>query len=210
MADFKISSEIVNKHEGRYNNNANDTGNYVKGVFIGTMYGISAPVLNVWRGGNANNLVIDKDDMINLSYNEALKIYKKNYWDAIGGDRINNQSIANIVYDSAVNQGVGGMKRIYKNATGETYSADSINNYNQEKLFNQFKNARINSYDKSNRTFYDGWMKRVNSFIYEAGKKTVKAGLFVRKNVIPITLISVGMAAIIGTIIFITIKNKIK
>jgi len=211
MADFKIASAVVNKHEGKYNSSTEDTGNYVGGVFIGTMYGISAPVLNAWRGGNSNNVVITKNDMINLSYDEALKIYKKNYWDVISGDKIKNQSIANIIYDSAVNQGIGGMKKVYKTATNETYSADSVNNFaNQEKLFNQFKNARLNSYDKSNQTFYAGWISRVNSFIYEAGKKTVQAGLFVKKNVIPITLISIGMSAIIGTIIYIIIKNKIK
>ena len=100
MADFILAHKKVNKSEGGYSNNPNDRGNYVDGNLVGTNYGISAPVLKEHLGRTPT-----KDDMINLSPKVVLLIYKKNYWNKIQGDNIDNQSVAYLIYDSAVNQG---------------------------------------------------------------------------------------------------------
>ena len=47
--------------------------------------------------------------MITTNELEKLKkdLYKKNYWDKVWGDRIKLQEVANDMYDTAVNIGVG-------------------------------------------------------------------------------------------------------
>ena len=109
MADFSISQGLVSVAEGAYGNDPKDAGNYTGGAvgvgdLIGTKYGISAPTLSNFLGRTAT-----VSDMQNLTYNTALQIYKANYWNIIGGDEISSQSIANITYDGAVNEGVGEM-----------------------------------------------------------------------------------------------------
>lgn len=204
-ADFSKASVVIDRMEGGYSTDKNDKGNYLNEAdynarrnFIGTNWGISAPVLASWRGR-----AVTQSEMKSLTYDEALKIYKAWYWDAIDGDKINNDSVAFIIYDSAVNQGVGGMKKVYKNATGESYSADSVNNYkDQEKLFELFKQARIKSYGSS-----QAHITRVGKFLFEKAVATQK---YVKKNIVPIIIISTVGAAIIGTVLYLVITKKIK
>jgi lysozyme family protein len=132
-ADFTKASVVIDRMEGGYSTVKNDKGNYLNEAdynarrnFIGTNWGISAPTLASWRGR-----AVTQSEMKALTYDEALKIYKKWYWDEIGGDKILNDSVAFILYDSAVNQGVGGMRKVYKSAVGESYSVDSVNNYKE-------------------------------------------------------------------------------
>ena len=118
MADFKIAIEKVLKHEGGYTKNPNDSGNYqcqvgwakrVEGKYIcengntahltGTNRGISANTLRNWKGR-----IVSDIEMINLTEDEAIKIYKKFYWDIIKGDAITDQSKAEILFDAYVNQ----------------------------------------------------------------------------------------------------------
>ena len=95
MASFEKASTVVAGVEGGYSTNINDKGNYLtnsdfeaKKNFIGTNWGISAPTLAAWRGK-----AVTKEDMKALTYPEALKIFKKNYWDAIDGDKIKDNSL---------------------------------------------------------------------------------------------------------------------
>ena len=107
MAKFEIADEITSENEGGYTDNPNDSGNWTGGKIgvgqlIGTKYGISAPVLS-------SNLkrVATLFDMQSLSHEDAMAIRKKLYWDKVKGNEINNQNIANSIYDSAINMGVG-------------------------------------------------------------------------------------------------------
>lgn len=54
--------------------------------------------------------------MKNLTYEEALEIYKKQYWTPQNLSLFNNQSIANLIYDGCVNQGIQAMKDIVRAA----------------------------------------------------------------------------------------------
>lgn len=212
MASFEKASVILKSKEGGYQQSEKDSGNYINGILIGTNHGIAAPTLNAWRGGNNNNVVITKQDMINLPYSEALKIYKKEFWDTIEGDKINNDSIAQLIFDGAVNQGVGGIKNAFKKYFGVSYSANYINNYNNQKeLFEKIQNARIKRYeDNYNATWHQQWINRVKSYAYVAGQTAVKTQKFVKKNIVPIVIISVSSAVLIGTILYFVISKKIK
>lgn len=107
MADFEIAHKRVAIFEGGYQCMPQDNGNWTGGKknvgkLIGTKYGISAPVLKEYLGKEPTSF-----DMLNLSVETSHKIYKKNYWDKVWGDKIESQNIANQIYDNAVNAGVG-------------------------------------------------------------------------------------------------------
>ena len=165
MASFEKASTVVAGVEGGYSTNINDKGNYLtnsdfeaKKNFIGTNWGISAPTLAAWRGK-----AVTKEDMKALTYPEALKIFKKNYWDAIDGDKIKDQNVANILYDRKVN---AGNLLVYEKVTGEKYSADSVNKIKgQEKFFNDFKSAILSTYAPDDPN-YKGWVKRMRTYVY--------------------------------------------
>lgn len=193
MADFKVAAQFLKPLEGGYSTRTSDPGNFYKGKLVGTNHGVTGTTYAEYLGRD-----VTADDVKNMSYDTALKIYKKVFWDYFQGDKVNNQSVANLVFDGTVNQGKYGMANIYKNTIGEKMTADSINSKNQEQLFNELKEARKSEYNKESVN-YEGWMKRINKYMYSGVD-------YVKKKWIPITLIMVGAALVVTTIII--YKNK--
>lgn len=116
--------------------------------------------------------VIDNAELKKL----VQQFYKKNYWDRIKGDQINNQQLANFVYDFAINSGsaiilinraVGGRDVDYINET-------TLMNFNTRPGFcyDAIRRARKELYvklAKKNPVFvrnntYTGWINRLNKF----------------------------------------------
>lgn len=179
-ASFIEAQKLVKLAEAGYSNDRHDEGNWIisngKKCFVGTKHGISAPVLKEYLGK-----IPTKQDMINLSYETALKIFKNNYWDPLKLDLLKNQSVANIIYDGCINQGRGKMRSVIKSASEENgikiEASDDIfsdkiinklNNLDQKKLFNSIKKYRKIKYENS-RTFKkhgSGWLKRMDSILY--------------------------------------------
>ena len=109
LAQFETAYYLTNKIEGGYYNNKNDAGGE-------TYRGISRVTNPYWLGWD----IVDNIKKTNFSaetINEALDknevlqnfvkvFYLNNYWDAILGNKIADQQIANEVYDNAVNMGV--------------------------------------------------------------------------------------------------------
>jgi lysozyme family protein len=183
-ASFDVSHKIVSMVEGGYSDDRKDTGNYVEFElngkmvkrFIGTKYGISAPVLMKYLGHLPN-----KQDMINLSYDTALEIYKNKYWNNQEMEKFCNQSVATIIYDGCVNQGIGAMKGILRkvlNANGiqinddinpfQTEYINIINSLDQSKLFDDIKKYRKDKYNiaVTAKTHKDGWLNRLEKIEY--------------------------------------------
>ena len=179
---FEESQEHVSLVEGGYSDDKNDTGNFIElgnGLkrFIGSKFGISAPILKTHLGRLPN-----KEEMENLSYSTALKIYKDNYWNDQNLSEFCNQSIATTIYDACVNQGIGGTKIMLKKALRENgikigVSEDpfeskwikSANSINQENLFISFNKYRERRYRNSSswKTHGDGWMNRLSKIEYK-------------------------------------------
>lgn len=94
---------LVIEHEGGWSNHPNDPGGL-------TRYGIT-----------------QRDypdiDLMSLTLDGAKAIYKRDYWDAIKGDYL-PATIATLVFDSAVNQGVYRATKLMQRALG--VSADGI------------------------------------------------------------------------------------
>lgn len=179
---FEESQEHVSLVEGGYSDDKNDTGNFIElgnGLkrFIGSKFGISAPILKTHLGRLPN-----KEEMENLSYSTALKIYKDNYWNDQNLSEFCNQSIATTIYDACVNQGIGGTKIMLKKALRkngikigvgedpfESKWIKSANSINQENLFISFNKYRERRYRNSSswKTHGDGWMNRLSKIEYK-------------------------------------------
>jgi len=180
-SDFDLAQNIVKQVEAGYSSDRGDRGNWINlktggRRFIGTNHGISAPILAEYLGR-----LPSKEDMINLTYEEALEIYKSKYWNPQNLDEFKDQLVANIIYDGCVNQGIEGMKSIIRNSmieNGIDISSsenpfkiewiEKINNLNQMDFFNSIKNNRKERY-KTARTFKrhgKGWINRLNDFEY--------------------------------------------
>lgn len=180
-SSFDESQYLVKGVEKGYSADKKDRGNYVKTKwgkrFVGTNHGISAPILMDYLGR-----VPSVDDMKNLSYQDALEIYKQQYWTPQNLSLYNNQSIANLIYDGCVNQGIKAMKDIVRAAYIENgIKLGSLENPFQEKwikmanklehekLFNSIKNGREKRYKESItfKTHGSGWLNRLNSIDYQ-------------------------------------------
>lgn len=104
MADFEKAFDLVMKYEGGYSNDAYDVGGE-------TYKGIARNYYPDWEGWE----IIDKAKKdrafphnlkhINDLDSKVKIFYKTLYWNAFCGDQIPNQTIANELFDCAVNLG---------------------------------------------------------------------------------------------------------
>lgn len=106
MANFTLAFNRTLLFEGGYVNDPADRGGE-------TYNGISRVNNPKWRGwviidaqkkkpNFPQNLSEVKTELGKLE----TSLYKSNYWDMVWGDRIKKQSVANDLYDTAVNMGV--------------------------------------------------------------------------------------------------------
>lgn len=105
MSEFQPALQKVLAHEGGYVNDPDDPGGE-------TYRGIARNIHSKWSGwvridicknqsGFPANL--EKDTELQ---NEIARFYQINFWDTINGDNIQNQLVANSIFDFGVNAGV--------------------------------------------------------------------------------------------------------
>ena len=92
---FETCLSVVLGFEGGYSNNPNDKGG-------ATNLGITAGTLA--RAHKAG--IVGHNDVKSLTPDEAAAIYRRFYWDPIGGDRL-PAPLDMVMFDAAVNCGVG-------------------------------------------------------------------------------------------------------
>lgn len=184
-SDFKESQKIVALAEGDYSDDKKDKGNWIDFKmgdkvlkrFIGSKYGISAPILKEYLKRTPK-----KNDMINLSYDTALQIYKNKFWDTQNLKKFCNQSVATIVYDGCVNQGIAGIKSVLRKVllnkgikiNDDDNPLDSkyikkINALDQQEIFDSIKEYRKNRYKVASTfdTHGEGWLNRLQKINFE-------------------------------------------
>lgn len=180
MANFNTYLPTLLQHEGGYQNHASDNGNYNSlGQNVGTNFGISAKFYEGVIGRPPS-----VSDMKNITQQKAGQLYKNHFWDKISGDSIINQSVAEIIFDHAVNAGVSRagslVQKILKNEFSKTITTDgvigvntvnAINSVNPKTLFELIKAARISYYLSIGGVFAAGWVTRVKTFVFEKKKK---------------------------------------
>lgn len=92
--NFSTALCFVLEHEGGYVDNPRDPGGPTK-------YGVTIATLSHELGRGAS-----LEDVRNLTPEQAGEIYRKKYWNAIGGDHL-PAGVDLIAFDIAVNMGVG-------------------------------------------------------------------------------------------------------
>jgi lysozyme family protein len=172
MAKFEGFADKVLRLEGGYVNHPLDRGGPTK-------YGV---ILSVWqeyghdKDGDGD---IDADDIKKLSEDDAKFIAKTIFWDYFLADFIVNQSLAEFIVDWGYNSGRKTVAKIVQrvikvDADGMVgpQTLKAINGADQEILFEALKIERkvfLNSIIKRRPdqiVFYNGWMNRVNSFVF--------------------------------------------
>jgi hypothetical protein len=172
MADFHLSQAFVHKAEGGFQIDPRDRGNWTSGkigsgTLAGTNWGISAMFLS-----SLLDRPVTRTEMELLKYDDAVYIYKSKFWDSLRLGELVSQELATLIYDCAVNQGVGKAREAMKHAikhsdlptiTGVKTSGDLIkliNRLNSTSAYELIWQFRKDSYPKSS-PFYSGWMKRL-------------------------------------------------
>lgn len=173
MANFSLFFPKIFTHEGGYQNDPADSGNYYNGKLIGTNMGISAPTLAVYL-----KRAPTVDDMKAVTKDTVLKIMKGWYWDKWRADLINNQSVAEILVDWVWASGGDGITipqeiiGVDPDGVVGQVTINTLNQWDQRLLHSEIQQARLQFIDlvcersPKNLRFKKGWITRVNSFRY--------------------------------------------
>jgi len=168
MADFQPAIQITLQNEGGFFHNPT-TGEIVN-------HGITLKFV-ISSGYNPN---ADEAFIQNLSVAEASQIYRKYFWDAYHIGQINDQNLANKVFDLTVNMGPAALQVLQSavNACGGHCAVDgiigpasiaAINALDPAALLAQYKNLAAQRYRDiaANNTNLagnlNGWLARLNS-----------------------------------------------
>lgn len=185
---FEIAQKGVHDAEGVYTSDRDDKGNWSgneigSGSLLGTKYGIAAPTLVHYYEENGMSRPSQKD-MMNLTYKTALKIYKRDYWEAQQLSNFKSQSLANVLYDGCVNQGPGATLMILTKSLNDIdLDSTGINNWDDlhdilidevnelsnskvKKLFHLIKNKRWEKYQLGKKKYQEGWKNRLDAITF--------------------------------------------
>lgn len=135
MADFEKAFLISVAFEGGYSCDPNDSGGRTK-------YGISQ---RAYPNLNISTLTID----------EAKAIYRRDYWEACGCDKIENQDVAQIVFDMAINMGVSAAKSVLFD--GRLNIDEDVSRITLQRIA---RYAKICATKPSQKKYFFGWICR--------------------------------------------------
>ena len=110
-------------------------------------------------------------DIKNLTEDQAKDIYRKRYWNVIGGDAlaVKNPQLATIAFDAAVNQGPGTAKQMLAQAGDNPYELLKL----RQQRYIDLKNENPEKFGK----FLGGWTNRVSSLQKDLEQDRSKQGL---------------------------------
>jgi lysozyme family protein len=161
--------------EGGVSTAAGDPGNYCKsGKLIGTAGGLSAAAFERMFGRCPTSI----DELVRTQNQSGYNIFKWSYWDAVGGDQIQSQGIAEALADFAYNSGAGGpiwaLQTLgFWDAKKNRPDVSRINaSRNEAALLDKITDLRrrwcISARDKAGRwlwpDFWQGWETRIAAF----------------------------------------------
>ena len=108
ISNWQKSFELMLKSEGGFVNHPSDPGGM-------TNLGVTKATWENWVGRES-----DEAEMRGLTSEKVEPLYKKKYWDAVRGDEIENGGVAYLLFDFAVNAGVGRSIKTLQTAVGVT------------------------------------------------------------------------------------------
>jgi len=178
MADFNISYKHTAINEGGYANHPKDKGGE-------TYAGVSRKNWPNWGGwrfidgikqqhGTTAAIINKYADASEIVHNLVLEFYKTNFWYPLNLNLVNDQQLANNVYDFAVNAGVTTAAKRLQRAAGVKYDGIignktilAVNSQPAKKLYDAFNDFRKAYYDNiiannpSQAVFKNSWYSRI-------------------------------------------------
>ncbi len=172
MADINKLIPKILIHEGGFCDVKDDKGGATnKGITIAVW---KAEGRDIDKDGD-----IDVEDLKVITVDDFKVIFKKFYWDKFQADKINNQSIADILVDWIYNSGGVAIRKLQTMLGVEPdgvvgpKTIIAINSHDQKTLFARIWTSRYIFYNnivKNNPTqqkFLKGWLNRLNSYTFE-------------------------------------------
>ncbi len=172
MADFTKAFQLVIAHEGGYGDDPDDPGGE-------TYKGVARKIHGKWDGWTKVDMLkrqqgfpgnLDKDEELQQ---DVLKFYRDMFWNRINGDKINDQQVADSIFDFGVNAGLGtsaSLAQMVLNIKTDGVigpkSIESINAFNSEHFLAAFTVAKIARYINivkkrpTSRKYFYGWICR--------------------------------------------------
>lgn len=157
MADIEHFYPIISDIEGGFSNDPDDDGKETyRGVTIATFRSVFGKDKTV-------------QDLRNMTEAQWRYIYRI-YWDSCNADKINNQSIAELVVDWSINSGVDGRKGVQKifnlvqDGIFGPKTLGALNGSPAKCIFCKIMDARIQFYKDlvarkpSQKKFLNGWL----------------------------------------------------
>lgn len=168
MANINVLKPFILQWEGGFANDPDDLGGATnKGVTLYTFrrfYGKDRTV----------------EDLKNMTDAQWLFIFRNGYWDKWKADKIENQSVANLLVDWVYLSGEATIKRVQEllrvvadGKVGDITIA-RLNSLDSKQLFNDIKKLRIEYIDEicrkrpTNLKFRNGWVRRLTAITYKA------------------------------------------
>jgi|SRR6185437_1141940 len=164
MADFLHSYPITASFEGGYSNNRADKG----GITYRGLTQKYDPKCPIWEKLKGYMPLQDGEIIPDLEA-DVKQWYKRYYWDAIKGDYIDSQRLADLIFDFHVTSGqaikiLQYLLNLTEDGIFGNLTLQAVNNA-PDTLFDQYKEARRQYYLSLNQpTFIKGWLKRVDGF----------------------------------------------
>lgn len=169
MANIDNLIPHILKWEGgsKYTNDPLDRGGATK-------YGITFNTLISTHYDTNHDGKVNVDDVKSLQLDDFKKILKSQYWDKWQADKINNQSIANLLVDWLWGSGKWGIiipQRLLNVPADGVVGMKTINALNgaiQKDIYNKVWQARKEFYEKivknnpSQSKWLRGWLNRLN------------------------------------------------
>lgn len=118
-------------------------------------------------------------DLQNIPYKDWLAILKEMYWDRWKADKIDSQSVANILVDFVWASGTNGIKKpqeflkVVPDGVVGPKTLAAVNNRGSLTLFYQLRDLRLRYVDAivksrpSQKKWLKGWKNRINDIKYE-------------------------------------------
>lgn len=169
MADFNKSLALVRNHEGGYANVSGDRGGE-------TYAGITRIYHPAWPGWAAIDAAkpLKHNAVVPAAEPLIAEFYEQKYWQQIQGDLIQEQRVAEFLFDWLVNSGrwaiIHAQREVGVKDDGN-FGPKTLAAINTEgaTLFERLKTRRINyvrnlSKYSDQRKFLKGWLSRIDSF----------------------------------------------
>lgn len=193
MAIFEEAEKLTGASEGGYADNKADRGKE-------TLNGIARAFWSNWGGwkfvdafkSEYNNLTAKNKPSLSSYINSQVKsnaqlkklisqFYKQNFWDVMKLDLVNDQQLANSVYDFGVNSGTGRsakfLQQAVNNVCGVELDVDGqignktiteVNKHDAESIYKEFNMLRENFYRSiakgSQSQFLKSWLSRLKPY----------------------------------------------